>query len=41
MDLEINADDISFLWKGFSDSLADFVLETTKNMVNLNKLTYN
>lgn len=33
--VEVNQDDISFVWKGYNDTLPAFITETTKSMKSL------
>lgn len=39
--IEVNSDDISITWKGYTDSMLSFIAETTKNVVSLPKAKYN
>ena len=41
MDIQINTNDITFIWNGFNDTLKDFVTETAKNIVQLPSIKYN
>ena len=36
--MEINPDDISFFWKGFSSTLPDYISETLQNLYKMQNL---
>ena len=41
LSIEVNSDDINFLWRGYNDKLKEFVCESVDHIVKLQKLKYN